>query len=206
MTSAQQSAYWRLWSAACKAQGWTRENGLDAAAIDHHRKECLAECGFESSKDIDSGAGFSRWKSLCERLSGKLVGAVHEVHQNTPADRRRWVIENEMIPCIAWYAPETTRDRLLYARNYVAAIIRATIGTVDLGAGQTGTPSLTDLDESELTRLMATLNARLGAKRRSAGHSIHDMLTGAGCRCRCAACKPLATAAAASTTDADQPF
>ena len=206
MTSAQQSAYWRLWSAACKAQGWTRENGLDAAVIDNHRKECLSECGFKSSKDIDSGAGFSRWKALCERLSGKLMGAVKEVRQNTPADRRRWVIENEMIPCIAWYAPETTRDRLLYARNYVASIIRATIGTVDLGAGQTGTPTLSDLDESELTRLMATLNARLGAKRRAAGHSIHDMLTGAGCRCRCSACKPVATAAGATTTDADQPF
>lgn len=207
MTSAQQTAYWRLWSMACKSQGWTKENGMAKDAIESKRHECLAECGFESSRDIDSGAGFSRWKALCERLAGKLSGAVAEVRQSTPADRRRWVLENEMIPCIAYYAPENTRDPLLYARNYVASIIRATIGTIDLGAGQFATPTLEQLDESELTRLMATLNARLGAKRRGLGHTIHDMLVGAGCRCKCAACKPVAKATTTEPVAAsDQPF
>lgn len=185
MTKSQSAAYWRLWSAACKAQGWTKADGMDSAAVDAKRKECLIECGFESSRDIDSGAGFSRWKSLCERLSGKLSGAIAEVRKSSPADKRRWVVENEMIPCLAFYAPTGTTDRRKWAEHYVGVIVRETV--------RTDTVDFDRLDEVQLTRLMATLNARLGSKRRAAGHSMHDMYTGAGCRCRCAACKAVAT-------------
>ena len=34
MSKSQSAAYWRLWSAACKAQGWTKSGGMDSAAID----------------------------------------------------------------------------------------------------------------------------------------------------------------------------
>ncbi len=192
MTKIQSAAYWRLWSAACKAQGWTKANGMDSAAVDAKRKECLAECGFESSRDIDSGAGFSRWKSLCERLAGNLSGAVAEVRQNTPADRRRWVIRNELLPCLAIYAPPGAQDPAEYATNYLATILRDSMPWRTAGYG-TGVPcTIDELDEQGLNKIMATLNARIGAKRRAAGHTQHDMLTLAGCRCRCAACKAVA--------------
>lgn len=192
MSKSQSAAYWRLWSAACKAQGWTKAEGMDSAAIDAKRKECLAECGFESSRDIDSGAGFSRWRALCERLCGKLSGAIAEVRQNTPADRRRWVIRNELLPCLAIYAPPGAQDPAEYASAYLATILRDSLPWRPAGHG-TGVPcTLDELDEVGLTKIMATLNARIGAKRRLAGHTQHDMLTQAGCRCRCAACKAVA--------------
>lgn len=192
MSKSQSAAYWRLWSAACKAQGWTKAEGMDSAAIDAKRKECLSECGFESSRDIDSGAGFSRWKALCERLCGKLSGAIAEVRQNTPADRRRWVIRNELLPCLAIYAPSGAQDPAEYASAYLATILRDSMPWRPDGNGSGMPCTLDELDEVGLTKIMATLNARIGAKRRLAGHTQHDMLTLAGCRCRCAACKAVA--------------
>jgi len=192
MSKRQSAVYWRLWSAACKAQGWTKACGMDSAAIDAKRKECLAECGFESSRDIDSGAGFSRWKALCERLCGKLSGAIAEVRQNTPEDRRRWVIRNELLPCLAIYAPPGAHDPAEYAAAYLATLLRDSLPWRPDGNGSGMPCTLDELDEAGLVKIMATLNARIGAKRRLAGHTQHDMLTLAGCRCRCAACKAVA--------------
>lgn len=193
LTKIQTLSYWRLWKSACEAQGWTRERGLKAAEIDAKRRQCLAECGVESMKDLDSGSGFTAWKNLCLRLTGSLTAAVAEVRRpRTKADRLRWVIVNRILPCLAIYCPNGCDNPRLWSENYLGTILRSTLTGHGFPAeSDDWTEHLEDLTELELTRVLATLNARVSSKRKGDGHSIHDMHVRAQIKCPCAACKDI---------------
>lgn len=197
LTKIQTLSYWRLWKAACDAQGWTRERGLKTADIDAKRRRCLAECGVESMKDLDSGTGFTNWKNLCLRLTGDLNAAVAEVRRpRTKADRLRWVIINRILPCLAVYAPNGCEDARIWSENYLGTILRFTLpGHGFPGESEDWTEHLEDLTESELTRVLATLNACVATKRKQDRHSIHDMHIRAKIPCPCAACKKITVSA-----------
>ena len=89
LTPTQQKAYWRLWTEACHAQGWTTRAGFSAAQIYAKRHECLRQCGVESMKHLTRREGYDAWKALCLRLADVLQGAIEEVDPEVAAMRRR---------------------------------------------------------------------------------------------------------------------
>lgn len=197
LSASQVKEFWRLWPQACRAQHWTREDGLTTADIDLKRKEFLAGCGFKSLTLVDRTDGFTRVLNGLKVLIGVSVKAGLEVGDPTLNKARniRHVIANEIEPCLAVYVQD------VYA--YITAIMEdknrwwkldkpaRDITLEDLDAkpifrrGKDG-----NLQEwpSTLEQLLMTLNARLHAKRREAGHSIHDMKVAARVPCHCKAC------------------
>jgi hypothetical protein len=212
----QVSTFWRLWSQACKARGWTAANGLSPAGIDAKRKELLRDWGFDSLTLVDRTKGFTRVKNELIALRGDSVQAGLEA--DDPALNRarilRHVIRTDILPCLALYES----DPGSYLQTVMSGLSRWR--KVDRPARP---PTLDDFDArptaaprrpptyalkpgpSLLEQIMMTLNARLHAKRREFGHSIHYMRTKAGVSCACAACtkaRKMAEAASAS----NQPF
>jgi hypothetical protein len=216
ITTDQQSLFWKLWTKACRNQGWTRQQGLSAAAIDAKRKEMLARCGFRSLKDVDPQGGFSLVKRELLKFDDQLQGAKEEIDPHIETGRTsRWFIEHDLIPCLALYVDD--------AWAYVSKIATDKFRwrTRD---GMQRQITLDDLDDnpvvrevrgklqefpSQLEQLKFTLSGRLNGKdgfRKQAGDSIHDMRTKAGLPCRCARCCRSATipaeaVAAAGITD-----
>ena len=105
LNAAQLSLFWRLWAAACRAQGWDAEHGLNSAAVNARRKEFLASLGFTSLTEVDRCDGFSLVKRELLKLDDRISGAMEEVNpQLETARKTRWFIEHDLLPCIALYA------------------------------------------------------------------------------------------------------
>jgi hypothetical protein len=204
----QVKEFWRLWPQACSANGWTRENGMTAAAIDAKRKEVLRECGFNSLTEVDRRDGFTKVKNKLLVLIGVSVQAGVEANDpvaHNNARIHRHVIETEILPCLALYVEDVT--------GYVATVIAGLTRHYKTDR-PTRPPTLSDLDiypaiaqrrttnptccapdgrrvvpgPSQLEQCLMTLSARLNALRKAAGDSIHDMKTKAGLECNCAQC------------------
>ena len=79
LTPIQVKSFWRLWAAACRAQGWTRP-AMSSAEIDAKRKEILAGFGFDSLRLVDRGAGFGKVKAQLEMLAGRIRGEIESDH------------------------------------------------------------------------------------------------------------------------------
>src|SRR5579862_7122912 len=79
----QVKKFWRLWPQACRANGWTKENGLSAAQIDAKRKEVLLDCGFTSLTLVDRKDGFTKVKNRLLILIGVDVEAGKEDKDTT---------------------------------------------------------------------------------------------------------------------------
>lgn len=60
LSKKQTSRFWRDWSAACKAQGWTTRNGWNTAQIQEQRYALLSRAGFNSLTEVDPTRGFDR--------------------------------------------------------------------------------------------------------------------------------------------------
>jgi hypothetical protein len=196
ITKAQQTLFWRTWAAACAAQGWTKERGLNSAGVDAKRREVLADLGFASLKNVDHRGGFDRVLSRIRKLADVVQGAIDE-NDAVSGDRRRLHHRMDcLVRCLGLYMPESTVE------SYIAAIVRGKFGR----PGRTN-PHWTDLDaepregtplrgqprirQSELEELIITLSARLNGRsgfRARAGHSVHDMLCAARLPCACARC------------------
>jgi hypothetical protein len=199
LSKAQVSLFWRLWSRACKANGWTTRNGLTAAAVDAHRKDMLSRAGFSSLHDVDRGSGFGRVKAECEALAGSLDGAIELDHPEMDQGRRLlWRLEQDTL-CLQLYVG--------YGNvGYVEGIARALFhlpqdrpvdfaslsvhptATIDHGTGA-------EIEgPSPLHQLVMTVHSRLDSLRQIAGHTNHQMRTMAGAKCYCHVCQiPLPT-------------
>lgn len=188
----QVKLFWRLWAAACRYQGWTRQRGLTSAQIDVKRKELLARLGFGSLHDVDRRAGFGRVKSELLALADNLRGAVEADHPEMDgARRKRYLITFELIPCLALYVEDPV--------GYVEQILRdkfriSPASPVDLEALSIDPDIRTRMGvlherPSELDQAMMTLTARLQALRKAAGHTIHAMRIGARLPCHCRLCR-----------------
>jgi hypothetical protein len=143
MSPPQRRAFWRMWAAAMRHQGW---NALPFSAQNGKRHEVLSACGFQSAKDVDPTSGFDRVRARLEELADV-------VHFERPdaGERRR----------ILWLIGQTTTD--LRRSNYSAAalekILRVRFKIIP------GARTLADLETSKLTQLLYTLRGRLKAWR-----------------------------------------
>ena len=139
MTISQRDLFWRLWAAACAAQGWNR---LPAEEREAKRKQVLFELGFGSAKHIDPKDGFDAVKAELERLA--------DVVANEPQDagRRRRV---------AWCANQALRK--LRAAGYPERSIETIL--IDRFKVVPGVSAIEDLPTDELVKLAITLDTRL---------------------------------------------
>lgn len=177
----QVNTFWRLWPKACQANGWTRDNGMTTVQIDAKRKELLLDCGFTSLTLVDRKDGFTKVKNKLLILIGVDVEAGKEDQDTTANTARthRWVIENEIIPCLALYEEDVT--------GYIATVIAGKIRYYKTDRPERP-PTLSDLTPSQMAQCLSTLSARLNTKRKASGDSIHDMKIRAGVKCTCAKC------------------
>jgi len=141
MTPPQRRAFWRMWSAAMRHQGW---NILPFSAQNDKRHEVLLQCGVTSAsaKNIDATAGFDRVKKRLE----ELAGVVH-VERPDSGERRRilWIISQTRTDLHhAGYSPSAV-ETILYTRFKIIP----------------GASTITDLETPELAQLLFTLRARL---------------------------------------------
>jgi hypothetical protein len=182
LSRAQVRRFWREWPAACRVRHWTRADGLPATEIDARRKEFLARCGFDSLTEVDRVAGFTRVLNELLVLQGASLSAARETVEpdRNVARVRRHLIANELIPCLGLYVAD--------ARAYLTEIMEDKTRYRKTDRPARGL-QLTDLDAEELRQLQFTLAARLNAKRRAAGDSVHGMKLRAGVRCGCTRCR-----------------
>ena len=126
----QQRRFWREWTQACAAQGWTRAASWTGAQIDANRKRLLKTAGFDSLTQVTPLEGFTAVLRELAILRNDLSGLVR-AEQNP----RRVLI----------HAIKALADE-----PYWQAIARDRFHTTDLA----------DLDESQLIQLRNTLTAR----------------------------------------------
>lgn len=102
----QLNRFWRDWSAGCRTQGWTSENGWTPAEIDAKRKELIERAGFHSLTMVDRVGGFTRVLKELAALQDDLAGMLR-ADQNV---RRTalWIIRQRYAP---GYWREISLDR-----------------------------------------------------------------------------------------------
>lgn len=196
LTPSQLRRFWQEWPKACRANNWTREAGLNAAAIDAKRKEFLARCGFKSLTEVDRVDGFTKVLKELLVLHGTDLDAGIEAGDLTINKARtiRHQILTELIPCLEVYLPDV--------RGYITTIMEdknrwwkldrpaRDITLNDLDAKPVYRHKDGELKEfpSQLEQLRYTLQARLNTLRNAAGDTIHEMKLKAGVPCVCAPC------------------
>lgn len=191
LTKNQVSRFWRDWAGIVKANGW------NSATADQRRKEMLSRAGFTSLTLVDTRAGFDAVLAQLGAMRDDLTRTVEiEDRAIGEARRLRQVIRDEIVPCLALYEPDPER----YLQSVIEDKIRwhktdkptrpPTIDDLTATPTYRRVPPCFSLKEfpSQLKQVLMTLNARTHAKRKAAGHTIHDMLTRAGLPCACAQC------------------
>lgn len=197
-----------LWPNACAVQGWNekdREKRLDVIndiLAQHPRPE--RRRAVSSTNDLDSDTDYTLVKTRLLMLADNLKAAGEDGKLIPNAIRTRREVIRRQVKCLALYlvAPTAVRqDSRRLAQKYALEIIRD-------AANRAGYEPvcfeeakfekvLCALEFPALDRLVKTLNNRLhfkGTKTREpgyrvrAGHTLHDMLTGAGLRCACKQC------------------
>ena len=150
LSKPQQQRFWREWSAACRAQGWTAANTWTSAQIETERHALLSRAGFDSLTQVDKLAGF-------DRLLAELAALTH------PADIEPQLREQAMPLTRLKFACRTLAGQIVRhspvlgnSDAYIRSIALDKFGSVDLDA----------LSEAQLIQLRNTLSARLSAKRR----------------------------------------
>lgn len=192
LTKSQLTLWWRTWSAACQAQGWTRERGWTSAQIDEKRHEILTSLQFASLKNVDN-RGFDRLLARVRMLSDNVNGALDEVRpSNGDARRLLWRIE-WLLKCIDVYLPG-------HSETYVASVVADKFTGLDkYDTGVLHPPHWRDLsaqrsagkEDSQLDHLRITLAARLNGRtgfRATSGDDLHQMCAKAGVTCSCNHC------------------
>jgi hypothetical protein len=183
LSDSQTKAFWRLWAQACRVQGWTRAAGFNAEQIDAHRRDFLQRCGFDSLTKVDRVDGFTRVKKELEILIAPDLDAATETADLTINRARtlRHVIRHDLLPCLSLYVDDAVgfMRAIMQDKNRWWKIDRPTVEMTleDLDARpivRTVNGALREFP-SQLEQLRMTLNARLHAKRRAAGHSIRQM-------------------------------
>jgi hypothetical protein len=171
----QSDTFWRLWSQACRAQGWS-----DKAAQERERKAFLVRCGFSSLTLVDRLDGFTKVKKELQILISPDLDAAREAEDQTinRARNSRWVIKHEILLCLALYEADVN--------GYLQTVLEGQSRWNTSGNDPQRPARLQDFEDGVLKRVLMTLNGRLHAKRREAGHSIHDMKIAAGVKCNCA--------------------
>lgn len=200
LSTSQLQRFWREWPKSATAMGWTKANGMSAAAIDAKRKEFLAGCGFSSLTEVDRTDGFTRVLHELIVLQGTSVGSAQETIDPTLNQARvlRNQILTEIIPCLEMYRPETLVADLagiMEDKNRWWKLDRPAreMTIMDLDARpiyrtdrKTGAQKYMG---SQLSQLQWTLSRWLNDLRNQAGDTVHGMKMKADVSCDCALCR-----------------
>lgn len=172
LSAPQVQRFWREWAKSCQVMNWTRAAGMSAAEIDAKRKEFLAGCGFDSLTMVDRTAGFTRVLNELIVLQGVSLKAAHETIDPSLNEARilRNQIAADLVPCLEVY--------IEHSFGYITAILKNRFRGL----------ALEELNAAQLKAFRDTLNARIHALRKKAGHMIHAMKLLASVPCDCAEC------------------
>lgn len=193
MTKPQRDLLLRLWSAACRNQGWDKAHGLNSKMVDALRKAETAKVfgGEKSWTKIEWRVEFGRIKNHLLFLGGNVQGTM-ETDRPDLDEKRRLLkyIHDDLMKCLGLYRPP---------ERYVQDVLR------DGGPGRKIYSGITSIDDlsaaprppkegsdqpraSQLQCLIFTLSARINTLRNEAGETIHAMRMRAGVPCVCAQC------------------
>lgn len=195
ITPSQRITVMKLWQRVCK------DRGLKASDRDLRLKTFgdLVGRPLVSTDDVGRVDECTKLMKGLEAMLGISIQAAREADDTTINRARvlRYQIINEIVPCLELYIEDV--------RSYIAGIMadKNRWWKIDRPAREI---EITDLDAtpiirtdkltgqprefpSQLEQLQYTLTARLSAKRKEAGHTVHDMRTQAKVHCACAKCQ-----------------
>lgn len=207
MTKNQRDLLLRLWSQACRYQGWTSANGLNSKMVDAlRRRETEKVFGEPKSwKEISWRGEFDKIKNHFLFLAGNVKGTIRTDRPDLDEKQRLLkFIQEDLLRCLALYRPP---ERYLQDILRDGHRIYSGLKTIeDLSAAPRPPRDGEDQPRpSQLQCLIYTLSARINTLRNEAGDTIHDMRMRAGLECTCAACCPkganVAAVAATITSD-----
>lgn len=187
LTPAQTQRFWREWAATVKACNWDRAQG------EIERRAMLERCGFSSLTRVDRLDGFTKVLNEVISLRGDNVQAAIESEDQTinKAVRLRYVILEELVPCLELYVSDVRRylQEILDDRNRWWRIYRngRAITLLDLDAKPIRRRDGRSMP-SQLDQVRMTLQARLNTLRAKSKDTIHDMKLRAQVKCDCRHC------------------
>lgn len=194
ITSAQRISIMKLWGRVCKDRQWkSSDRDLRLKTFGDLVGRPLA-----STDDVGRVDECTKLMKGLEAMLGISIQAAREADDPTINRARvlRYQIVNEIVPCLELYISDV--------RSYIAEIMadKNRWWKIDRPAREI---DITDLDAkpiirtdkltgqlrefpSQLEQLQYTLTARLNAKRKEAGHTVHDMKIKARVPCSCSKC------------------
>jgi hypothetical protein len=196
ITPSQRTTIMKLWSKVCKDRGWKSSD----------RDFRLAKFGEIIGRPIESADQIGRIDE-CTKLMKELkvmlgvdLQAAREADDLTINLARvlRNQILTELIPCLELYVTDVQAylAEIMEDKNRWWKIDRPARGMtlMDLDAKpikrwDKKTSTLKEFP-SQLEQIQYTLSARLNAKRKESGDTVHDMKIKAGVPCHCARCNP----------------
>lgn len=214
LSKPQVQRFFREWSSACQAQGWTSANNWTPSQVENERHALLLRAGFDSLTKVDKGAGFDRVLAELRALQDDVARTIEVDDSNIGRARRlRHVIRHELLPCLALY--------IEHPEDYIASIVTSLIRWTKTDR-PTRPPTLDDLTAdpilqrkppcyesrrgpSQLDQVIMTISQRLCDKRREAGHSIHAMHMLSHTKCTCRPCRAAAQKSKSETAPKFQP-
>jgi hypothetical protein len=178
----------QLWSQVCADRGWRVGN----------RELRLATMGtilgrtLSSLDDVERLAECTKLMAELEAMLGTSLRAGLEAADGGRNRKRnwRWLIANELLPCLALYVPDGLAGAKAFLREVMVG--KSRWRKTDRPESD---PSLADFDERTCQQIFWTISARLNSKRKAAGQTGHEMCLAAKVRCKCAACRRAAEAA-----------
>lgn len=188
------------WPAACRTQGWNvndRQRRMDELSRAVGRP-------LASANELNSTSDVDAVKAHLGMLADNVAATIETDHPEQGRARRLRITIREQLKCLGIYLSSevgrVTPCAPSPAEQYLAEIIkdkfkhgsRAMPLTIDdLNAdpitarnrfgGESNIPS-------QLDQVIMTLARSIQAKRKAAGHSIHEMKKAAGVPCHCSAC------------------
>lgn len=184
ITTAQRFKILQLWGNVCAARGWkASDRALRLTTLGGFLGRNLP-----STDAIERLAECTKVMAELEALLGTSVRAGLEAVEPARNRKRnwRWLIEREMLPCLALY-PLAAPMAAAGARAYLDTVLASKTRWRKTDRPETA-PTLADFDERTVQQIFWTLSARLNVLRKAAGHTGHAMRMAAGVRCSCAAC------------------
>jgi hypothetical protein len=174
LSKAQVTLFWRLWSQACRAQGWDK---FPREEIEVRRKELLRGCGFASLKDVDGKGGFDRVKQAL-LLAQDSVAAGLDNEDEQEARRLRWVVRNQVLPALGLYVehPDAYMQRIIADKFCRGGGRELTLDDLSNSPNVRDVDGFPEVSDSDLRQIVWTLTARLDSLRTAAGHSRMEMV------------------------------
>jgi hypothetical protein len=194
ITSEQRVTIMVLWGQVCKDRGW--KQGDKALRLSTFSQILGRPLG--STNDVERLAECTKLMNELRTRLGVSLKAAQETVDPTLNEARilRNQILTELVPCLEVYVLDVRAfmTGIMEDKNRWWKIDRPSrdIQLTDLDARPVVRQIGKELKESpsQLKQLQMTLSARLHAKRREAGDTIHQMRIKAQVPCHCAQCEP----------------